>query len=108
MKKVKINLISAPDKNEIHRLLKEGLEFPDSYSTNLDALSECLADIEEDTCVGLFEPTEESPLGGYIRLINSVFVDAEESNPHLCVFIFQKEGKFIQWHFDRSGQALLG
>ena len=98
MRKVSINLVSVPDRSTIHDKLQEKLELPDYYGRNLDALHDCLTEISEDTCIGLYEPGEISQIGSYIKLMNQVFQQAEEENPHLCVFIFQKEMKFVEMY----------
>lgn len=98
MRKVKLNVTSIVDRAALHECIKEELDFPEYYGANLDALHDCLTEISEDTCIGIYEPSEVSVLGNYLRLMNQVFIAAEQENEHLCVFIFQKEMKFIEWN----------
>lgn len=78
---------SVPD---IHEILADTLNFPAYYGGNLDALYECLAEIEEDTCVGIHGPVPEE-LSDYLPRVLGVFRDAERDNPRLCVFSFTDE-----------------
>lgn len=36
---------------DVHAFLKQALDFPSYYGANLSALSDCLGDICEDTCI---------------------------------------------------------
>lgn len=46
MAKYKINLSGAKSVYDIHEKIQEGLEFPNYYGRNLDALWDCLTDMD--------------------------------------------------------------
>lgn len=46
MRKYIINLSGVKSVYDIHKTIQEGLKFPDYYGNNLDALWDCLADID--------------------------------------------------------------
>ncbi|MBQ1251979.1 MAG: barstar family protein, partial [Firmicutes bacterium] len=53
MKKVTINTNQLQTMEQIHEYLAEKLNFPDYYGKNLDALYDCLTDINEETEIQL-------------------------------------------------------
>ena len=68
-------------KRELHEHIAEALNFPDWYGHNLDALMDCLTDLE-DTHVPLTGWQEvDFPAEGFWE----TFRDAEEENPALTV-----------------------
>ena len=66
------------------------LELPDYYGRNLDALYDCLTDLQEDTVINLCCTMDGSPVSAYLQKMRQVFMDAEEENPHLAVFFLTK------------------
>ncbi len=90
MKKIELNLVDINDKKELHKVLKAALDLPDYYGGTLDSLHDCLTDITEDMCVGVYEPGNESEIAVYFKKMNKVFAHAEKENPHLCIFIFRE------------------
>lgn len=88
MEKIRIDLRHTEDSEEVHEVLQEVLTLPDYYGANLDALYDCLTDITDDTCIGIYEDYHVTE---YVSRMNEVFADAEDENPHLCVFIFPGE-----------------
>ena len=90
MKKVLCDLSSLAGREQIHEYLKIKLDFPDYYGKNLDALYDCLTDISEDVCVGLYLPSADAETADYCRRIRRVFTDAEQENRHLTVFCFPR------------------
>ena len=48
MRKIVIDCASLSPA-QLHRVLAQELEFPSWYGSNLDALYDCLTDLEEDT-----------------------------------------------------------
>ena len=80
---------------EIHEVIRSSYPLPKYYGNNLDALYECLTDISEPTAAALlFSYTdydeEDHSLTAYFEKIKKVFLDAEEDNPELAVFIFER------------------
>ena len=93
MKKIELNFNIPHTKEQLHEYLQEKLEFPDYYGRNLDALYECLTDICEPTAIGLFfsytdYDEEDHDLVSYLEKVKIVFLDAEEDNKWLAVFVF--------------------
>jgi ribonuclease inhibitor len=84
MVKILLDLRQRETPQEIQEYLAFRLDFPKYYGKNLDALYDMLTEIGEDTCLGVFTPPGETV--GYLSGLCRVFRDAEEENPHLCVF----------------------
>lgn len=85
MIKIELNLYGIEDPKDLHRYLAAALDFPDYYGMNLDALYDCLTDICDDTCLGI-RGMDKVGDESYAIMLRQVFEDAEEANPHLCVF----------------------
>lgn len=49
MNTVTIHCDSIKNAEQFHTALAQGLDFPDWYGNNLDALYDCLTDIDEET-----------------------------------------------------------
>ena len=90
MKKIVLDFRNSDNKDDIHDMIESALEFPEYYGRNLDSLHDCLTDITEDVCIGIYEPDEHSEVFGYLKRINRVCEHAESENRHLCIFIFQE------------------
>lgn len=69
-------------RQEAHLYLQEALSFPDYYGRNLDALYDCLTDLDETEVQ--FIHAEEAT-GTYFDRIRIVFEDAAEDNSRLTV-----------------------
>ncbi len=68
----------------LHTELKNGLGFPEYYGHNLDALSDCLEEISEDTVIELVNVAAlEEKLGSYTGKLIRVLKRAEKENPHI-------------------------
>ena len=68
-------------KQELHELIAESLDFPDWYGHNLDALMDCLTDLDETTVT----LTGCSRVGFDAQDFWDTFEDAERENPCLTV-----------------------
>lgn len=101
MRKILLNFHVPKNAEQVHRYLALELDFPDYYGENLDALYDMLTEIAEDTCVGIFEPEEETELSGYLSRVKRVFQDAEEENPHLCVIFSNLEENYQEEPVER-------
>ena len=71
---------------DLHRVLAEGLHFPAWYGGNLDALHDCLTDLNEPTTLVVRSETALNELLGrranaFLRVLD----DSAEENPHLTV-----------------------
>lgn len=47
MKKLRIDFRGITDKNSVHECIKNGLELPEYYGKNLDALHDCLLEMTD-------------------------------------------------------------
>jgi len=72
-------------REDLHRKLAEGLGFPEWYGGNLDALYDCLTDLEETTLRVTGKRDLEVTLGDYVNRIFRVMRDAAEENPHFRI-----------------------
>lgn len=89
MKKILLDFRLADTPEMVQEYLALELDFPEYYGKNLDALYDCLTDIGDDTCIGVFGDDEDQKTGTYLKKVKKVMRDAEEENPHLCV-IFER------------------
>lgn len=92
MKKIILDLRTIKNREELYDIIAERFDFPDYFGRNLDALYDCLTEICEDTCVGLFLPEaradeEDVLFTDYLEKLRRTFEDAEEENAHVCVII---------------------
>lgn len=69
-------------RKEAHRYLQQQLSFPDYYGYNLDALYDCLTDLDETEVT--FIGTQEAG-GTYFDNVIRVFREAAEDNPRLRI-----------------------
>ena len=66
------------DKESLHAALQHSLSFPNYYGANLDALYDCLTELEEDTHL-IFQ--NMPPLPGFRETLE----EASSDNPHFTV-----------------------
>ena len=81
MNRIVIDAEGVETREMLHSLLAERLNFPEWYGKNLDALYDCLTDINEETEIE-FTNTEfmKNSLGGYYnRFLTAVRVAADEN-----------------------------
>ena len=85
MKLIKLNIERMQTRQALHQYLAESLGFPDYYGANLDALFDCLTDIQQETLVEmpLEIASETSGLGDYGLTLCKVFEQAAKQNDHL-------------------------
>ena len=70
----------------LHRVLAAGLQFPDWYGGNLDALHDCLTEINQPTeLVIRSSDTLETALGSYAAAFRRVLTDSAAQNDALTV-----------------------
>ncbi len=73
------------DKKQMHEHIAKVLHFPQYYGKNLDALYDCLSEIDTDTCIGIYYD-KNSENYAYVKRILQVFDDIEIENRHVKVF----------------------
>ena len=84
MKNITIDCAEIPDKAALHQALAQALRFPEYYGNNLDALYDCLTDIQEDTTVTLLQ---FDAMGSFRAGFRAVLEEAEQDNSHLIITI---------------------
>lgn len=77
-----LNADKLTDRQEAHLYLQKALAFPDYYGRNLDALYDCLTDLDEIEVE--FINTDEAE-GTYFDKILQVFEEAAEDNARLTI-----------------------
>ncbi len=80
--KVILDALRLQQKEEAHKYLREALSFPEYYGENLDALHDCLTELD-DTQVEFINADKVS--GGYFSKIMNVFNDSENENHGLKI-----------------------
>ena len=77
-------------REEFHTAVKTALCFPAYYGNNLDALMDCLTDIEAPTTLHIVNFSDmEANLGSYAAGIRRVLTQAAQTTPALTVQINQ-------------------
>ena len=88
MKTIIINESIFFEEDDLHAYLAARLDFPAYYGNNLDALQDCLGDIDDQTRVYIvrlanFESEGAEWFGRFIR----VFKQAASDNPNLDIIV---------------------
>ena len=81
MMKVVLDALRLQTKEEAHKYLREALNFPEYYGENLDALHDCLTELDDVSVE--FVNTEKA--GGYFARVMGVFRDSAEENQGLKI-----------------------
>ena len=82
MMRVALDALRLQDKEEAHKYLRSSLNFPEYYGGNLDALHDCLTEL--DDAVIEFVNTDKVS-GGYFARVLEVFSDSAEENEGLRI-----------------------
>lgn len=86
MKTVVLDCREMTDRRAAHEYLAKKLSFPDYYGHNLDALHDCLGDINEEICIVIYRPSEMyEALGQYAEIMADVLRMSGEENPFITV-----------------------
>ena len=86
MKYLIIDLSKFKDMKALHRYLAKGLDFPDYYGNNLDALADCLDEVEGDmTLVLMNVDAMDSWSGGKKEAFLGVLENASRENPNIAI-----------------------
>ena len=83
MKQIILDGNILADATQVHDYLKEMLEFPEYYGKNLDALHDCLTDLE-NVEIAITPPEED---GAIFQRILRVFKAADRENETLYLNI---------------------
>lgn len=84
--KVEIDALRITNKQDLHSYIKEAFGFPEYYGKNLDALYDCLSELDEDTDIVFDKRTLELILdNAYAYKVLMVFGKAAAVNPHLKI-----------------------
>ena len=71
--------------------LKEQFQLPEYFGNNLDALYDCLTDVQEETVVILRDRAAlEEHLGGYGRRFLKLLEEVSRENPHIRLGAFRE------------------
>ena len=85
VKRVLIDCSRMTSKETLHRYLKETLALPEYYGGNLDALFDCLTEVNQPVVLEFEHPNALIPLGNYGEALMSTFRDAALENPMLTL-----------------------
>lgn len=86
MHKIEFDCAQVSDRADLHRLLAQLLEFPAWYGGNLDAMYDCLTELDRDVELTLLHWRQlKESLGDYASRLVYVLHRASEENPHFRV-----------------------
>lgn len=92
MKRYMLDGRTVSSRESLHRSLAALLHFPEWYGGNLDALYDCLTDLEEDTCLYISDFSAlEQVLGAYALDFVQVLADAAGEDPHFAYVLDEQE-----------------
>ena len=80
--KVLLDAIRLQSKEEAHKYLREALNFPEYYGENLDALHDCLTELDD---LQVEFVNAEKVSGSYFSKVLNVFRDSAEENRGLKI-----------------------
>lgn len=83
MKQITLDGNILSDATKVHDYLKEMLDFPEYYGKNLDALHDCLTDLE-DVEITIIPPTED---GAVFQKFLRVLKSADRENDGIKLII---------------------
>ena len=77
---------SVGNRETLHRVLAAGLQFPDWYGGNLDALHDCLTEINQPTALVIRGGEAlETARGSYAAAFRRVLADSAAQNDALTI-----------------------
>jgi len=87
MRKYILDFDGKTTREQIHEHLAQVLQLPAHYGHNLDALYDCLSEIAEPTCIGVYNVDASN---GYMDALAGMLGDINDENPNVAVFFAQK------------------
>lgn len=88
MKKIVLKIEDFTSTSELHTYLQDALGLPDYYGDNLDALYDCLTELEDEMEIVVPQAVaEDDALGEYGERLLQVFEEAGAENDALKVVI---------------------
>ena len=81
MKKIVLNFENSQYISEVHKTLKTGFDLPDYYGENLDALYECLSELDDKQII----VTELQAIDDFSLKVLSVMEDVAEEYHNLTL-----------------------
>lgn len=81
MRQITLDALHLTEKKEAHLYLQEQFAFPEYYGMNLDALFDCLTELEETSV----QIKNGKNAGGYFDKIRRVFEAAARENDDLII-----------------------
>lgn len=84
-------------RHALHALLADGLDFPEDYGCNLDALFDILTELGQDTLIHIRHGRAlEQQLGSYASKLFGLLWDASRENPRLRLCLCSDETPLAQ------------
>lgn len=85
MKTIILNFEECRYLGAIHKVLKEGFDFPDYYGENLDALWDCLRYYCKSELLVIIKGLSQLPdeFDEYIKKMIEIFADVQEETPNI-------------------------
>ena len=80
--RIVLDAMRLQSKDEAHKYLRDALNFPEYYGGNLDALHDCLTELDD---IEIEFMNTERVSGGYFARVMNVFKDSAEENPELKI-----------------------
>jgi len=94
MKQIQLSAAHWDSPRAAHEALKEALSFPDYYGYNLDALHDCLTELEETQLVIEDCALAAEKIGSKWAGFLAVFLDSAEENPALEIKLLPGQGDY--------------
>ena len=90
MIKCRIDGKQITTRDELHKVISEGLNFPQWYGKNLDALHDCLTDLAEEAIIEIADFDDmKAALGDYADSLAQVIKDSAEENRKIHFMLLQ-------------------
>ena len=85
MKRITLDLTHIETVKALHIYLQYKLNLPEYYGRNLDALHDCLTEIDEDMQILVHAEQDAGECAAYLPRLMRVLQDAAEENAHITL-----------------------